>query len=70
MTPITSLYQWKGKTEHASEIQLLIKTTDALYPRVENLIKENHAYEVPQIVKIPINAGLPDYLEWISESTL
>ena len=70
MKPIVSLYHWKGQIERSNEIQLLIKTKDALYPRVERLIKENHSYEVPQIVKLPINAGLPEYLNWISEETV
>ena len=64
-----SSYRWKGKIERDNEIRLLIKTTDALYPRVEKLIKENHSYEVPQIVKLPITAGLTEYLNWISEET-
>ena len=70
MTPIVSHYHWKGKIEHTNEIRLLIKTKDELYKQVENLIKENHSYEVPQIVKLPITAGLPEYLDWISESLI
>jgi periplasmic divalent cation tolerance protein len=69
MSPITSVYHWEGKIERSSEIRLVIKTTEALYPRVESLIRENHSYEVPQIVKIPINAGLKEYLDWISKET-
>ena len=67
--PIESLYHWKGKIERANEIHLLIKTRDDLYLKVESLIKENHSYEVPEIVKIPITAGLPEYLDWIREET-
>ena len=69
MIPIVSMYRWKGKVERANEILLSIKTTDALYPRVEELIRQNHSYEVPQIVKLPITAGLQEYLNWISEET-
>ena len=69
MRPIESLYRWEGKIERANEINLIIKTQDALYPRVESLIRENHSYKVPQIVKLPISAGLPEYLDWISEET-
>ena len=69
ITPIVSLYHWEGKIERSEETRLLIKTTDPLYLRVENLIRENHSYEVPQIVKLPITAGLPEYLNWISEET-
>ena len=69
MMPITSHYRWKGKIERENEIHLLIKTRDDLYPHVESLIKENHSYEVPQIVKIPVTGGLPEYLDWIGEET-
>jgi periplasmic divalent cation tolerance protein len=69
MSQIISQYHWKGRIESSKEIKLLIKTKDSLYPRVESLIKENHSYEVPQIVKIPINTGLPEYLDWISGET-
>jgi periplasmic divalent cation tolerance protein len=69
MKPILSVYRWKGKIERANEIQLLIKTSDALYHRVEDLIKKHHSYDVPQIVKLPISDGLTEYLEWISEET-
>jgi periplasmic divalent cation tolerance protein len=69
LTPIVSLYHWENKIERANEISLLIKTTEDLYPRAESLIKENHSYKVPQIVKIPISTGLPEYLNWILEET-
>jgi len=69
MLPIVSHYRWKGKIERSSEILLSVKTTDALYARVEDLIRKNHSYEVPQIVKLPITAGLTEYLDWISKST-
>ena len=69
ISPITSIYLWQGKVERECELRLTIKTTDELYPRVESLIKENHSYEVPQIVKVPISCGLPEYLEWVSAET-
>ena len=68
--PITSLYHWQGNIERAKEILLLIKTTDSLYHYVEELIRENHSYEVPQVVKLPISAGLPEYLNWITAETV
>ena len=69
MKPIVSLYHWKGAIERSDEIQLIIKTTNALYATVERLIRENHSYQVPQIVQIPVIAGLPEYLGWIIEET-
>ena len=69
MLPITSHYRWQGKIECSGEILLIIKTTNELYPQAEKLIKQNHSYTVPQIVKIPITGGLPEYLNWISAET-
>jgi len=65
---IASTYSWKGKLEHTQECLLLIKTTAACYPQVESALRENHSYELPEIVQIPIENGLPDYLKWIDEN--
>ena len=69
MSPVVSSYHWDGKIERANEIRLVIKTIDALYPQVESLIRKNHSYKVPQIVKLQISGGLKEYLDWISEET-
>ena len=65
MPACQSTYCWKGATERASEIPLMIKTTKAKYPAVESLIRANHPYEVPEIIAIPVIAGLPAYLDWV-----
>ncbi len=65
---IASTYSWKGKLEHTQECLLLIKTTAACYPQVESALRKNHSYELPEIVQIPIENGLPDYLKWIDEN--
>jgi len=65
LSPITSYYTWKGDTHIDPEIRLLIKTKQRLYESVEQFIKQNHSYEVPQIVQITINDGSDEYLDWI-----
>lgn len=67
--PVTSVYRWQGKVEQASEVQLYIKTTVETYPALERSLQEQHPYELPEIVAIPLTAGLPDYLEWVRECT-
>lgn len=69
MLPITSFYIWKGKTNRDAEWLLLIKTISHRYPDVEASIRENHSYEVPEIIQIPIVQGLNSYLGWIDENT-
>lgn len=69
ITPITSYYSWKGKVNKDPEFLLLIKTRDDLYAKVEAHLSQNHSYEVPEIVQLPINQGLEGYLSWVMEST-
>ncbi len=67
---ITSYYHWKGKTHQEPEIRLLIKTKESLYKKLEEFILQNHSYEVPEIVQIPITKGSEEYLAWMDENTI
>jgi len=67
---IHSIYSWKGQIHKDPEFRLMIKTRDDLYHQVETFIRETHEYELPQIVRLPLDGGLPQYLEWIDENTL
>ncbi|WP_020564640.1 divalent-cation tolerance protein CutA [Methylosarcina fibrata] len=62
---LTSYYRWQGQIESAQELLLLIKSSGARYSAVEAAILENHPYELPEIVAVPVEQGLPDYLHWI-----
>lgn len=66
--PIESVYRWKGEVENSQEILLLMKTESEKFEAVRDAIKSLHSYEVPEVVQIPIENGLPAYLTWISES--
>jgi periplasmic divalent cation tolerance protein len=66
LPPMTSIYRWQGAVERASEILLLIKTTRPAYQRLETVIKENHPYQTPEIIALPVQAGLGDYLSWLT----
>lgn len=65
--PITSTYWWEGKMEQSREFLLLAKTKKRLYEKVEALIIENHPYDVPEVVAVPITHGSERYLKWIDE---
>ena len=64
-----SIYRWQGAVERADEIPLLIKTTRAAYPRVEEVVRAQHPYDVPELIAIPITHGLPAYLVWLAKET-
>jgi periplasmic divalent cation tolerance protein len=69
---ISSVYRWQQEIERAEECLLIIKAHKDAYPALENLIKTHHPYEIPEIIAVPIERGLPEYLHWIdscSQST-
>jgi periplasmic divalent cation tolerance protein len=64
-----SIYRWQGAVETANEIPLLIKATTANYARVEEIVRAQHPYAVPELIAIPITHGLPAYLDWLAAET-
>jgi periplasmic divalent cation tolerance protein len=66
---IHSVYRWQGKIEQTTEVALLIKTRPNRYPELENAIRKAHPYDVPEIIALPVERGLPGYLAWVAEET-
>lgn len=64
-----SVYRWEGRVEEAREHTLLLKTSAAAYERLERWLVSRHPYQTPEIIALPISAGLPDYLDWIQQCT-
>ena len=68
ISPIRSIYRWKGAVETAEEVSAIFKTSegpvDALMTRIAGL----HSYEVPCVVAWPIEKVLGSYADWVDES--
>lgn len=69
LEPCRSVYRWKDTVERATEIPLFIKTTNDRYPALEAAIRAAHPYELPEIIALPVSAGLPAYLAWVAAET-
>lgn len=69
LAPCRSFYRWEGALQEDGEIPLFIKTTAKLYPAVEAYISQHHPYDLPEIIAMKIEAGLPDYLRWVADMT-
>jgi periplasmic divalent cation tolerance protein len=69
LAPCRSVYRWKGAVQHDEEHPMLIKTTAERYPALEKALCEGHPYELPEIIAVPIEKGLPAYLEWVAAET-
>jgi periplasmic divalent cation tolerance protein len=65
---IQSIYRWQGQVEAAQEILLFVKTTAKRFPELQRRIIHLHSYETPEIIALPVSAGLDKYLAWVEES--
>lgn len=65
--PASSFYRWEGREQEASEIPVLIKSTRERYCELERAIRELHPYELPEIIALPVEQGLANYLGWVTD---
>ena len=69
LAPCRSVYRWKGEVRHDEEHPMLIKTTAEGYAALEAAIRAGHPYELPEIIAVPVERGLPAYLDWVAAET-
>ena len=69
LAPCRSVYRWKGAVQRDEEHPMLIKTTAERYSALEAAIRAMHPYELPEIVAVRIERGLPGYLAWVDAET-
>jgi periplasmic divalent cation tolerance protein len=62
---MTSVYFWDGKIQSEPEHLLLIKTLEDKFEELSEFIKQNHSYEVPEIVAVNAERASEDYSKWI-----
>jgi periplasmic divalent cation tolerance protein len=64
-----SLYRWEGKLADESEVVVLLKTRSAILHALERAFEELHPYKVPELLALPVTAGLDKYVTWINAET-
>ena len=69
LAPCRSVYRWKEAVQHDEEHPMLIKTTAERYAALEQALRAGHPYELPEIIAVPIERGLPAYLDWMAAET-
>ena len=67
---VTSFFRWEGKVDRADEVLLVAKTTAAAAPRLQARIRELHPHQVPEVLELPVQGGLPAYLQWLTASVI
>jgi len=63
--PVSSIFHWSGKTEHAEEYLMLLKSRKDLFEKLAETVKALHSYEVPEILVLPVVGGSEEYLDWL-----
>jgi periplasmic divalent cation tolerance protein len=70
LSPVESLYTWKGKLEKTREHLLVMKTTAKRLAELEREVGRLHSYDVPEFIALPITEGSRKYLSWLDESVM
>lgn len=63
-----SIYHWQGKIETAQEFIMIAKTKRDRFESLKNFVTQNHSYECPCIMALPITDGNEPYLSWLQSS--
>lgn len=66
---IQSTYHWEERIAVSEEILLAMKTKRALFEKVQAEIEQLHAYDVPEILMVPLAGANRSYLQWIEKVT-
>lgn len=65
----TSVYRWQGKVTEEGEVVVLLKTAKARWDALKAAVEAHHPYEVPELLALPVVAGLERYLDWVASET-
>jgi periplasmic divalent cation tolerance protein len=66
---VQSIYRWEGRICEEQEVVLVAKTTAAQWHAISSFIKQNHPYDVPEIIAQPITNSDRDYARWVIAET-
>jgi periplasmic divalent cation tolerance protein len=70
IAPIRSIYRWDGTIHDDHETRVVLHTRSSLVQAVIDRTRKAHPYEVPCILAIPVEAGNPDYVQWVIDETI
>ena len=66
---VRSIYRWQGAVSDDRETLAIIKTTRERFETLRARLVSLHPYEVAEVIALPVEAGHPPYLAWVSDET-
>lgn len=64
-----SFFRWDGDVQSETESLLICKTAEHRIDDISRLLTLRHPYEVPELLVVPVESGLPSYLSWMLQET-
>jgi periplasmic divalent cation tolerance protein len=65
---VRSIYRWAGAIHDDPEAVLLLKTDRRLVAALKERLPALHPYQVPELLALPVEEGVPPYLAWLAAS--
>ena len=65
-----SIYRWEGKVEETEEVLVILKTRLDRWESLQSAVRELHPYTVPELLALPVHAGLPSYISWLDRESV
>ena len=66
---IRSIYRWQGSVHDDGESLMVIKTAQKGFAALEKWLLEHHPYDLPEVIAVPVEQGLPEYIDWVARET-
>ena len=67
---VVSRYRWQDALQKDTESLLVLKTDAARLDALARAVTELHPYDVPELLALPVEAGLGPYCDWVKTETL
>lgn len=68
-TTIRSLYTWNGETHDRGETRVALHTRALLFDTIASITADQHPYEVPCVIAVPVIDASDSYRSWVLDST-
>lgn len=66
---VLSIYRWKGEVQEEREALVILKTRRERWKDLVDAVREDHPYEVPELLALSVEEGLTEYLAWVAKQT-
>jgi periplasmic divalent cation tolerance protein len=67
--PVRSVYRWEGAVQDEEEFQIIAKTAADRADAAVTWLREQHPYDTPAILVVPVLRANAEYAAWVARET-